>query len=74
MGMEVDYLKKATGTLTARTDIDPETFFTLPQYPGPVKVPVDVMNAEGVVVTRAQVKLWISTKPNKSGDAKVEKK
>ncbi len=74
MGMDVDYLKKATGTLTARTDIDPNTFFTLPQYPGPVKVPVDVMNAEGVVVTRAHVKLWISLKPNKTGESAAEKK
>lgn len=65
MGMNVEYLKKATGTLTATSKIDHTTFFDLPQYPGPVLVPVVVTNAEGVVVTKADVKLWISKKPEK---------
>ena len=64
MGMNVDYLKKATGTLTATSTIDPKSFFELPHYPGPVLVPVVVTNAEGVVVTKADVKLWISKKPD----------
>ncbi len=55
MGMDVQYLKKATGQLTASTNLDPATFFTLPAYPGEVKVPVDVKNEEGVLVTKAQV-------------------
>jgi hypothetical protein len=55
MGMDVKYLKKATGKLTATSDIDPQTFFALPVYPGEVSVPVDVKNAEGVLVTKAQV-------------------
>lgn len=63
MGMDVDYLKKATGKLTATSNIDPANFFVLKEYPGRVDVPVDVKNAEGVVVTKAKVKLWISHKP-----------
>lgn len=62
MGMDVDYLKKATGTLTATSSIDPNSFFELSEYPGRVDVPVDVKNSEGVLVTRAKVKLWISKK------------
>eukprot|EP01034_Spumella_vulgaris_P025337 gene25337-31782_t len=46
MGMDVKYLKKATGKLVATSDIDPQTFFALPVYPGEVSVPVDVKNAE----------------------------
>ena len=63
MGMNVEYLKKMTGTLTATSKINAERLFELPQYPGTVSVPVDVTNAEGVVVTKAVVKLWISKKP-----------
>lgn len=55
MGMDISYLKKATGKLHGTANIDPENFFTLPQYPGEVKVPVEVKNSEGVVVTRAEV-------------------
>jgi len=65
MGMNVDYLKKATGTLTATSKIDHTTFFNLPKYPGPVLVPVVVRDEQGVVVTKADVKLWISLKPEK---------
>ncbi len=61
MGMDVAYKKKATGKLTATTNLDPATFFTLPSYPGEVRVPVDVTNAEGVVVTTAQVRMFAQT-------------
>jgi hypothetical protein len=54
-GMDVQYLKKATGKLTATSNIDPEKFFELPKYPGDVAVPVDIKNAEGVVVAHADV-------------------
>jgi hypothetical protein len=64
MGMDVDYLKKATGKLTATSTIDP-SFFTLKEYPGRVDLPVDVKNSEGVLVTKAKVKLWISQKPSR---------
>jgi hypothetical protein len=55
MGMDVNYKKKATGRLTAVSDINPDTFFKLDKYPGMVKVPVIVTNAEGVEVTTAEV-------------------
>lgn len=54
--MNIDYLKKATGTLTATSLIDHNTFFALPTYPGEVKVPVEVRNADGVLVTKADVR------------------
>jgi hypothetical protein len=63
--MDVNYLKKATGQLEATSTIDPEKFFVLPQYPGEVKVPVEIKNKEGVLVTKAEVRLWISKKPTK---------
>ena len=65
MGMEVNYKKKATGKLTATSTIDPTTFFQLPTYPGPVFVPIEIKNEEGVLVTDAKIKLWISKKPEK---------
>ena len=55
--MDVKYLKKATGTLTATTTIDPDNFFKLETYPGSVDVPVVVTNEEGVVVTSADVSM-----------------
>eukprot|EP00605_Chrysophyceae_sp_TOSAG23-4_P002746 GSChrysophyteH1.ASY1.ANO1.3025.1 assembled CDS len=66
MGMNIDYLKKATGKLTAESVIEPNSFFALEEYPGKVEVPVTVRNESGVVVTKADVRLWISEKPNKS--------
>jgi len=65
MGMNVDYKLKATGKLTAETNIDPATFFKLDKYPGKVEVPVIVRNAAGDAVTTAEVRLWISEKPQK---------
>jgi hypothetical protein len=64
-GMDVSYKKKATGTLTASSTIDPDTFFALEKYPGLVKVPVSVVNSDGLEVTSAEVRLWISEKPKK---------
>jgi acyl-coenzyme A thioesterase PaaI-like protein len=63
MGMNVNYVKKATGKLTAETIINEDTFFKLEKYPGKVEVPVTVRNAAGEVVTTAEVRLWISEKP-----------
>lgn len=65
MGMDIDYKKKATGKLTAISKIDPNSAFDLVQYPGQIIIPVDVENSEGVVVTSAKVRLWISKKPTK---------
>ena len=60
MGMDITYQKKAFGKLTASSDINPNTFFKLEKYPGPVAVPVIVKNEIGDIVTTASVKLWIS--------------
>lgn len=54
-GMDVNYLKKATGTLTASSTVDPATIFELEKYPGDVSIPVVVKNVEGVTVTSADV-------------------
>ena len=64
-GMQVNYIAKATGTLTATSEIDPDTFFKLDKYPGNVKVPVIVTNDEGKEVVTADVELYISEKPPK---------
>ena len=55
MGMDVSYLKKATGKLTATSSIDATKFFELSSYPGEVHCPVEIKNKEGVVVTKAVV-------------------
>ena len=65
MGMDVAYKAKAMGKLTASSNIDPVTFFSLEKYPGMVKVPVEVTDKAGVVVSTAEVRLWISEKPTK---------
>lgn len=56
MGMDVNYLKKAAGKLTAKSSIDPETFYVLPNYPGEVRMPVEVYNGDGVLVTKGDVR------------------
>jgi len=61
MGMDVNYLKKASGKLTASSSINPSTFFALSNYPGEVKVPVEVLNNEGVLVTKADVSVLAYT-------------
>lgn len=64
-GMQVKYVAKATGTLTATSEIDPDTFFALDKYPGNVHVPVIVTDKEGNQVVTADVELYISEKPPK---------
>mmetsp|Transcript_21183 Transcript_21183/g.50117 ORF Transcript_21183/g.50117 Transcript_21183/m.50117 type:complete len:162 (+) Transcript_21183:39-524(+) len=66
-GMEVEYKAKAVGTLTATTEIDPETHFNLDKYPGDVDIPVTVRDPKGTEVVGALVKLYISEKPKKDG-------
>ena len=58
MGMDVNYLKKATGKLTATAQFDEKSFFKLDKYPGQVTVHVDVKNQEGVVVTNGDVSVF----------------
>jgi hypothetical protein len=54
-GMDVNYLKKCTGALTATAEVDPDTFFKLAKYPGDVAMPVVVKNEADEVVTTATV-------------------
>lgn len=56
-GMDVNYLKKCTGVLTATSEVDPETFFKLENYPGDVTMPVVVKNEANEVVSTANVNL-----------------
>lgn len=60
LGMEVEYKKKAIGKITAYSEIDPKSFFNLPSYPGPVKVPIIMKNKDNEIVCEANIKLWIS--------------
>lgn len=57
VGMDVNYLKKATGKLEATSTIDPATHFKLAAYPGEVKIPIEVKNRSGELVTKAEVSL-----------------
>ena len=52
--MDIKYLKKAEGNLTATCTI-PNSFFDLPEYPGDVEMPVNVQNDAGTIVTSATV-------------------
>lgn len=61
-GMDVAYVKKAKGTLTAVAEI-PDNFFELPKYPGDVSMPVVVKDAQGDTVVTAKVHLYITEKP-----------
>lgn len=61
-GMDVNYLKKASGTLIATCDIDKDNFFKLNSYPGEVHLPVEVKNKDNEIVTSAIVRLWITEK------------
>ena len=68
-GMQVEYLAKATGTLTATSSIGevarPESAFDMSEYPGNIQVPVSVNDRDGVEVVKASVELYISEKPKK---------
>ena len=56
-GMDVNYLKKATGTLTGVAKVGPDKIFSLPSYPGDVTIPVEVRDAHGIFVTSANVSI-----------------
>ncbi len=49
-GIEVSYLKKARGTLTALAEVDPPE----DGYEGPLVLPVSIRNEEGEVVTEGR--------------------
>ena len=57
--MDVSYLKKATGNLTAEATVPPNIFI-LDKYPGDVLIPVEVKDSNGVIVTNANVKNRVS--------------
>lgn len=72
-GMKVQYLAKASGTLTATSRLgdsgsrddtveNPESAFLLDKYPGNIDVPVSVTDGDGVEVVRASIQLYISEK------------
>jgi len=60
-GMDVKYVKKATGKLTASSHITSQLFEN-PTYPHDVIIPVVVKNEGGQVVSTADVQLYISEK------------
>lgn len=69
-GMQVEYLAKANGTLTATSTLgrdtsNPQTAFDLPKYPGNISVPISVTDKEGVEVVKASIDLYISEKKEK---------
>jgi acyl-coenzyme A thioesterase PaaI-like protein len=69
-GMQVEYLAKAKGTLTATGSLGtaaetPSSAFDLPEYPGTIQVPVSVTDKDGVEVVRASIDLYISEKTPK---------
>mmetsp|Transcript_16393 Transcript_16393/g.30457 ORF Transcript_16393/g.30457 Transcript_16393/m.30457 type:complete len:164 (+) Transcript_16393:283-774(+) len=65
-GMQVEYLAKATGTLTATSTMGaknhPQSAFDLQEYPGNISVPVSVTDKDGVEVVKANIELYISRK------------
>ncbi|KAL3929015.1 MAG: hypothetical protein SGARI_004875 [Bacillariaceae sp.] len=69
-GMQVEYLAKANGTLTATSSLTgssteaatSEGAFDLPEYPGNIAVPVSVTDKDGVEVVKATIDLYISEK------------
>jgi len=58
-GMEVEYLKKARGRMTATARIDPEDL-----APGDVGIPVEVTDFAGDRVARATIIVNISERPD----------
>ena len=65
-GMNVQYLAKATGTLTATSTLgeknNPQSAFLLDKYPGNIDVPIIVTDKQGVEVVKATIQLYISEK------------
>jgi hypothetical protein len=60
-GMDVSYLKPAHAPLTAKCTI-PDSHFALDAYPGTVSLGVTIEDSDGVQVSTAEVRLWITEK------------
>ncbi len=58
-GMTVNYIKKARGTLSGSSWIDPDAL-----VPGNQTVPVEIQDISGDVVVRADIMLSISRRPD----------
>lgn len=58
-GMQVQYLKKARGTLRGTSRIDPGAM-----APGDFNVPIEVKDKDGNAVMRANITLYITKRPD----------
>jgi hypothetical protein len=67
--MNVQYLAKANGTLTATSTLgetsNPESAFDLDEYPGNIDIPISITDKQGVEVVKASIQLYISEKKAK---------
>lgn len=72
--MQVEYLAKANGILTATSTLgddasssnnNPQSAFELPEYPGNISVPISVTDKQGVEVVKASIDLYISERKEK---------
>lgn len=64
-GMTVSYLKKATGTLRSIATPTTPIISSVAGYDLPVNV--DVVNSQGEKVFEAEIRMWMSPKPSKTG-------
>ena len=62
--MTVHYLKKAKGKLTAHSELKEESL-----TPGDVSVPVEIKDNAGDVVTRAEITMYVSSRPDEKRPA-----
>jgi len=62
--MTVQYLKKAKGKLTAHSELKEKSL-----SPGDVSVPVEIRDNAGDVVTRAEIMMYVSPRPDTSRPA-----
>ena len=60
-GMDVDYLKKATGDMRAVATLQDPPRETADGYELPVRV--EVLDASGEAVFRASIRMWVSPRP-----------
>jgi len=66
--MTVQYLKKARGKLTAHSELPGDAL-----SPGDVIVPIEITDKAGDVVTRAEITMYVSPRPDKKPKATGDK-